>query len=71
MRYDQRLAAAKRHELWSEFCDLTDRLLELTTRWWNVDTDLVDAHYDRCRLQSSNLELEFPTGEPAEPDNDL
>ena len=45
MRYDERLAAAKRHQLWSELCDLTDRLLEMTAQWWEEDSDLVDAHY--------------------------
>ena len=53
MRYDERLANQKRHEIWSELCDLADRLSELSARWWNEDTDLVDAHYDRCQIKSS------------------
>lgn len=59
MRYDERLANQKRHEIWSELCNLADRLLELSALWWNEDSDLVDAHYDRCRIRSPNLELDF------------
>jgi len=58
MPMHQRITAERRHQVWGDLCqvseslyELADEIHELTLKWWDLDQELVDAHYERCRLQ--------------------
>jgi len=58
MPLDDRLEAQRRHELWGQLClivdhlyELVDEVHELTLKWFDNDSALVDAHHDRCRIR--------------------
>lgn len=66
-----RLPAQQRYQLWSQLCLLADQLHDLTQQWWKEDTELVDIHYERWRMDNDQYELSLTAPDQADDGDDL
>ena len=61
-----RILIQQRHQLWSELCEVTDQLLELLQRWWDIDHEMAAVHGHRCDINSAQPELPFAPANEAD-----